>query len=65
MKTKELREKSDKELNHLLDESREKKVKLSFDLSGRNLKNHQEIRKTRKTIAKILTILKEKNNGKQ
>jgi large subunit ribosomal protein L29 len=60
MKTKELREKSDKELNHLLDEAREKKVKLSFDLSGRNLKNHQEIRKSRKTIAKILTILKEK-----
>ena len=43
MKTKELREKSDKELKHLLDETRGKKVKLSFDLSGRNLKNHQEI----------------------
>ncbi len=65
MKTKELREKSDKELMHLLDEMRGKKVKLNFDLSNRNLKNHQEIKKTRKTIAKILTILKEKNNEKK
>jgi len=60
MKIKEIREKNSEELQHLLVVMREKLSKLRFDLEARKLKNNQEVQKTRKTIARILTILKEK-----
>lgn len=60
MKIKEIREKNSEELQLLLAAMREKLSKFRFDLEARKLKNNQEIQKTRKTIAQILTILKEK-----
>ncbi len=60
MKTKELRQKSEKELQKLLQELRERLRKLRFDLVSGKVKNVREIRQTRKDIARILTILNER-----
>jgi large subunit ribosomal protein L29 len=63
MKTSELRSKSEPELERLLLEFREKLRDLRFRVARRELKNVREVRKTRKMIAKILTILKEKKKN--
>ena len=60
MKIKELREKSEKELKKLLASSREKLRDLRFKVSQRQLKNIREVRLVKRNIAKILTIIKEK-----
>lgn len=60
MKTEELRKKTKEELEKLLAEKREKRVKLRFDLKTGKVKNIREIREIKKDIARILTILKEK-----
>lgn len=57
MKIKELREKTENELNNLLKESREKIREMRFSLAANQLKNASEIGKTKKTIARILTLL--------
>ncbi len=58
MKAQELRQKSTGELQKLLQANREKLRQLKFDLASGKVKNVREIRKTKKEIAKILTILK-------
>ena len=58
MKAKELKQKSKKELERLLLSDREKLRQLKFDLSAGKVKNVREIRKIKKDIARILTILK-------
>jgi len=62
MKTgiKELRKKGIKELYKELKEAREKLLKLKLEVAQAKVKNHQELPKTRKDIAKILTIISEK-----
>ncbi len=60
MKAKELREKTKAQLEKLLKEKREKLFKLKLDLAERKLKNFREIRETKRDIARILTILREK-----
>ena len=60
MKVKELKDKSKEELTKLLIEIREKLRQLKFDLSAGKVKNIDEIRETRKTIARLLTLLKGK-----
>ncbi|MDP2910321.1 MAG: 50S ribosomal protein L29 [bacterium] len=62
MKVKELRQKSKSELQRLLQEDREKLRQLRFDLSAGKVKNVREIRKIKKDIARILTILCQKEN---
>jgi len=57
MKTNELREKQKEELIQLLSEKREALRSLLFDLSAGKIKNVREIRKTKKDIARILTLL--------
>lgn len=59
MKFTELRQKSKTELQKLLKDYREKLRELHFDLAAARLKNVREIRKIRKDIARILTLLKE------
>ncbi|OHA70137.1 MAG: 50S ribosomal protein L29 [Candidatus Wildermuthbacteria bacterium RIFCSPLOWO2_12_FULL_40_9] len=61
MKVNELRQKSKNELQNVLQEQREKLRLLRFDLSSGKVKNVREIRKTRKNIARTLTILKNNN----
>ena len=60
MKIKELQQKSQSELQHILIENREKLRQLRFDLASGKVKNVREIRKARKEIAQALTILKQK-----
>ena len=57
MKTTELRQKSKSELQKLLQDNREKLRQLRFDLAAGKVKNVREIRKTKKDIARILTII--------
>jgi large subunit ribosomal protein L29 len=58
MKITELRQKSKTELEKILTESREKLRQLRFDLASGKVKNVREIRKIKKDIARILTIIK-------
>lgn len=60
MKIKELRQKSTRELQVLLEQSQKKLSQLRFDLNSKKLKNVREIPLSKRLIAKILTILKEK-----
>lgn len=59
MKIKELREKGIEELKKLLMEKREEKRKFQFDVASKQIKNVREIRKNKKDIAKILTLINE------
>lgn len=65
MKAKELRQKTEKELTILLEEKKEELKKLKIDLSLGKLKNYKKIGQTKKDIARILTILKEKSCQKE
>jgi large subunit ribosomal protein L29 len=60
MKPKLLRNKTPEELQKLLKEKREELFKLKLDLKARKLKNVKLIGETKRDIARILTILKEK-----
>ncbi len=59
MKIIELRQKSPKELQRILEENMEKLRQLRFDLISGKVKNVREIRMLRKDIARILTIKKQ------
>lgn len=58
MEIKELRQKPESELRKSLLELREKLRVLRFDLAAGKVKNVREIRKTKKDIARILTVIK-------
>ncbi len=60
MKLKELKQKTDRELQNLLWENKQKLGKLRFDLSAKKLKNVKEHKELRREIARIATILKER-----
>jgi len=59
MKIKELREKSENELQKLLKEKREKLRQLRFDLASGKIKNVREIVVIKKDIARIMTLFNE------
>ena len=61
MDIKELKTKDIHELGTLLKELRERQRKLNFDSAEKKLKNPHEVGETRKTIARIVTLLKEKD----
>jgi len=63
MELKELRKKGDEELKRLLAEEREKLRELKFKVSSRQYKAVRDIRKHGRTIARILTIEKERQKG--
>lgn len=58
MKIKELKTKGKDELQKMLEDDREKLRQLRFDLSAGKVKNVREIRKIKKEVAQILTLLK-------
>lgn len=60
MKAKELMEKDVKALNKLLTETQAKMVKDKFAIAGREMTNVAEVNKSRKLIAKIKTILRQR-----
>lgn len=59
MKIIELRQKSKSELQRILADNRERLRQLRFDLASGKVKNVREIRKIKKEIAQILTLLRE------
>jgi large subunit ribosomal protein L29 len=59
MKISEIRGKNKHELEKDLVEMRNKLAKMRFDISAKQVKNHREIRKMKKDIARILTLLKQ------
>ncbi len=60
MKAKELRERSENQLQVLVKESKEKLNKLRFSLANRQLKDYSDVKKTKKIIARAKSVLKEK-----
>lgn len=59
MKIKELRQKNKAELEKELQDNRERLRQLRFDLASGKVKNVREIRRIKKEIARILTLLKQ------
>lgn len=60
MKAKELVEKDLKSLNKLLADTEAKLLKDRFAIAGRELTNVSEVAKSRKLIAQIKTVLRER-----
>ncbi|MEK7647051.1 MAG: 50S ribosomal protein L29 [Patescibacteria group bacterium] len=58
MKIKELRQKSEAELQNLLDKSRDRLIQFKFNVSLGKEKNVKEARTLRRDIARILTVIK-------
>ncbi|MFH0803915.1 MAG: 50S ribosomal protein L29 [Candidatus Tagabacteria bacterium] len=56
-KIKELREKTESELDNLLKDKRESLRKFRFEMSHGKVKNTKEAREIKKDIARILTLL--------
>ena len=62
MKREDLRKKGEKELQDMAISLKEKGRDLRFQLAAGKIKNTREIRQTRKSIARILTVIKEKTS---
>lgn len=60
MEFKELAKKEEKDLQEILIQQREKLRELRFKVSHGQLKNIREIRKSKKEIARVLTLLNQK-----
>ncbi|HEY4510063.1 MAG TPA: 50S ribosomal protein L29 [Candidatus Paceibacterota bacterium] len=60
MKPIDLQKKTAEELQRMAAEERVKLQQLRFDLPGGKVKNVREIRQIRRDIARILTLLKQK-----
>ena len=60
MKVDEIRPLNDEELKVKLEEAHEEFLSLRFRLATRQLINHREINKVKKKIARIKTILRER-----
>ncbi len=58
MHIKELKEKSKGELEKILDEKQREVRKFRFDIAAKQIKNNRELRKSKRDIARILTLLK-------
>ncbi len=60
MKPADLQKKTVEELRKLANEDRAKLQQLRFDLPGGKVKNVREIRKIRRNIARLLTVITQK-----
>ena len=63
MKASEIRPLNDEELLMKLEEAHEELFNLRFRLATRQLGNHREIPKVKRRIARIKTILRERELG--
>ena len=62
MNIKEVRDKSDAELTKTLDEFKKELFDLRFEKATGTVENAMRIRELRKSIARILTVLKERES---
>jgi large subunit ribosomal protein L29 len=58
MKIAELRQRNKADLEKLMADDKEKLRQLRFDLAAGKVKNVKDIQKTRKEIARIMTLIK-------
>lgn len=65
MKLAEIRALGDAELKKKLDEAHQELLNLRFKLATRQLVNHRELPKVKKRIARINTIIRERELGKK
>ncbi len=65
MKLTEIKAFSDAELQKKLEEAHQELFNLRFKLATRQLVNHRELPKVRKRIARINTIIRERELGKK
>lgn len=63
MKAKEVRALGDKELEKQLEAAHRELFDLRFQAATRQLKNHREIPRVRKEIARLKTIIRERELG--
>ena len=63
MKAAELRQYTDEELKNLLEEKKRKLMELRFQLSMGQLENYALIKQTKRDIARIKTLLRERELG--
>ena len=63
MNIKEIRDKSTDELKKTLDEFKVELFDLRFQRATGSIENPMRIRELKKSIARILTVLKERENG--
>ena len=63
MKVDEIRALSDEELSKRLQEAHQELFNLRFRLATRQLVNHRELPKVKKRIARIKTVIKERELG--
>jgi large subunit ribosomal protein L29 len=63
-KIKEIREQSDLDLNKQIDSLKEELFNLRFQQATGVLENPARIKEIRKTIARIKTVLTERENGR-
>ena len=63
MRLKEIRDLSTADLTKQLEESHEELFNLRFRLSTKQLVNHRELRRVKKNIARLMTLLKERELG--
>ncbi|MBE3585278.1 MULTISPECIES: 50S ribosomal protein L29 [Desulfofundulus] len=63
MKAKDLRELSDEELVKKLDDSKDELFRLRFQLATNQLDNPMKIREVRRNIARLKTVLRERQLG--
>jgi len=64
MDVKEIRKLAVEEIKKLVKEHKEKVVDLRFKLVNSEAINNAEIRKEKKTVARLMTVLNEKRNEK-
>ncbi len=65
MKVKELRELTDAELSKKLSDSKEELFKLRFQLATGQLDNVMKLKEVRRNIARVKTIIRERELGIQ
>ena len=61
MKIDDLKNKSVEELSHHLVELKARMLKLNFDLADNKIKDYSQFKKTKKDIARVLTVMKSQN----
>lgn len=65
MKVKELKELTDAELNKKLDDSKDELFKLRFQMATGQLDNPMKLKDVRRRIARVKTIIRERELGIQ
>ncbi len=63
MKAKELRELTDQELVKKLNDAKDELFRLRFQLATGQLDNYMRIREVRKNIARVKTVMREREIG--